>query len=135
MKIDMDQFKNQLQEWGVRLTDAQAEQFQKYADLLLERNKVMNLTAITDEEGIRVKHFLDSLAIYEALSRPSDGLFELLYPADYEEEETGVLSFTPALCAAMQVALCLRFLCGRPLSPGRLYSFDLLGMDLRTLRL
>ena len=69
---DMDRLKKQLEEWNISLTDTQAEQFRKYAELLLERNKVMNLTAITDEEGVRVRHFLDSLAVYEALSRPPD---------------------------------------------------------------
>lgn len=38
------------------------ENFIKYKDLLLEWNKKINLTAITDDEGIAVKHFLDSIS-------------------------------------------------------------------------
>ena len=37
------------------------EQFEKYKDLLLEWNKVMNLTAITEEDEVILKHFVDSL--------------------------------------------------------------------------
>ena len=37
--------------------------FRKYAEMLKEKNKVMNLTAITDDEGIAMKHFIDSLTI------------------------------------------------------------------------
>ena len=50
-------------EIGVKVSPAQAEQFQIYLDLLLERNTVMNLTAITDPEEAVIKHFVDSLSI------------------------------------------------------------------------
>ena len=46
---------------NLELSDYQAEQFIKYKDILLEYNKVMNLTAITEEEDVYVKHFLDSV--------------------------------------------------------------------------
>ena len=70
-----------------------------------------------------------------ALSLPGEPLPELIYPEGYAPESRGVLSFTPALCAAMQAALCARYLCGREVESGRLYSFDLLEMELRDLRL
>lgn len=54
-------------EIGVKVSPAQAEQFQIYLDLLLERNIVMNLTAITDPEEAVVKHFVDSLTLLKAL--------------------------------------------------------------------
>ncbi|MBI3760934.1 MAG: 16S rRNA (guanine(527)-N(7))-methyltransferase RsmG [Chloroflexi bacterium] len=44
------------------LTSAQLAAFQAYADELVEWNAKFNLTAITDPEGIQIKHFLDSLA-------------------------------------------------------------------------
>ena len=50
-------------EISVKVSPAQAEQFQIYLDLLLERNTVMNLTAITDPEEAVIKHFVDSLSI------------------------------------------------------------------------
>lgn len=70
-----------------------------------------------------------------ALSMPFDALPALLYGADYAAEDKSVLAFTPALGAAMQAALCVRFLCGRPVEPGRLYSFDLSTMDFGSVRL
>ncbi len=70
-----------------------------------------------------------------ALSLPGDGFLDKLYPAEYEQDEKSVLPFTCALGAAMQTALCARALCGRPVEPGLLYSFDLERMDLRQIRL
>lgn len=46
---------------GLEITPQQTEQLVKYAHLLQEWNEKMNLTAITDDEGIAVKHFLDSM--------------------------------------------------------------------------
>ena len=52
-----DKFKNFV---GIVLTDEQCHNFFVYMNLLTEKNKVMNLTAITDPEEIVVRHFLDS---------------------------------------------------------------------------
>ena len=46
---------------GIELDDAQLERLEKYSTLLVEKNKVVNLTAITDDEGVTVKHFFDSI--------------------------------------------------------------------------
>ncbi len=46
---------------GIGISDGQLEQLEKYGRLLQEWNEKINLTAITDDEGIAVKHFLDSL--------------------------------------------------------------------------
>jgi len=54
-------------EIGVKVSPAQADQFQIYLDLLLERNEVMNLTAITDPHEAVVKHFVDSLTLLKAV--------------------------------------------------------------------
>lgn len=40
------------------------EQFKKFKNYLIEQNKLFNLTAITDEKEIEIKHFIDSLAAY-----------------------------------------------------------------------
>ncbi len=47
----------------IELTREQAEQFVKYYEMLIEKNRVMNLTAITDYDEVIVKHFIDSLSI------------------------------------------------------------------------
>lgn len=46
---------------GIQLDEEKTQQFLKYAQLLREWNEKINLTAITDDEGIATKHFLDSI--------------------------------------------------------------------------
>ena len=50
---------------GFDFTPLQLQQFDKYFELLIETNKVMNLTAITEPEEVVVKHFIDSLLAYD----------------------------------------------------------------------
>ncbi len=52
---------------GVNLSQRQLEQFERYYELLVMWNEKMNLTAITEQEEVAVKHFLDSLAGWKAL--------------------------------------------------------------------
>ncbi|WP_294406248.1 16S rRNA (guanine(527)-N(7))-methyltransferase RsmG [uncultured Ruminococcus sp.] len=47
--------------YGIELTDEQYSRLAVYSDLLVEWNEKINLTAITDSEGITVKHFFDSI--------------------------------------------------------------------------
>ena len=56
-----------LSQLNIQFTDKQIEQFMKYYDLLIEKNKVMNLTAITDLNEVMTKHFLDSVLISNVL--------------------------------------------------------------------
>lgn len=51
---------------GISLTDEQIQRFEKLSKLLVEQNKTMNLTAITDPDGIAVKHFADSISVLTA---------------------------------------------------------------------
>ena len=46
-----------LEEKGIVLSEKQIEQFEKYYEILVEWNEKMNLTAITDREGVYLKHF------------------------------------------------------------------------------
>ena len=48
---------------GIPLTEAQAEQFCQFGTALIEQNKVMNLTAITEPEAVAQLHFADCLAL------------------------------------------------------------------------
>lgn len=52
-------------EAGLSFSEKQLEQFSLYFDLLIETNKVMNLTAITEPEEVAVKHIIDSLLAYD----------------------------------------------------------------------
>ncbi len=54
---------NGAKEIEVPLTAEEINSFRKYAEMLRERNKVMNLTNITDDEGIAMRHFVDSLTL------------------------------------------------------------------------
>ena len=48
---------------NIELSEEQLEQYQVFYEMLIETNKVMNLTAITEKKEVIVKHFLDSIAI------------------------------------------------------------------------
>lgn len=52
---------------GISLTKEQVEQFLIYYEYLIEKNKVMNLTGITEYEEVVRKHFVDSLSIVKVL--------------------------------------------------------------------
>lgn len=73
-------------EIGIKVSPAQAEQFQIYLDLLLERNTVMNLTAITDPEEAVIKHFVDSLTLLDSLNKRLVFLREVCGAIDIEAE-------------------------------------------------
>lgn len=60
-------FEEKLNNLGITLTDVQKQQFRKFYELLVERNKVMNLTGITEYEEVNEKHFVDSLSIIKAI--------------------------------------------------------------------
>ena len=54
-------------EAGLSFTAQQLEQFSAYYELLVETNKVMNLTAITEYDEVVDKHFIDSLSLIQAI--------------------------------------------------------------------
>lgn len=57
-----------LSEFSIELSKLQLHQFYQYFELLVEWNKVMNLTAITEMEDVVTKHFVDSLSLVKVLS-------------------------------------------------------------------
>ena len=59
--IDLTRAQSLFSEHQISLSLSQLEQLDRYAQLLVEWNQKMNLTAITDPEGILIKHFLDSI--------------------------------------------------------------------------
>ena len=63
MEYNLDQFKKGLSDLNINLTEKQIKQFLKYYEILVETNKVMNLTAITEFDEVIEKHFLDSLSL------------------------------------------------------------------------
>jgi len=61
-------FENKLNALGIVLTETQKQQFDKFYELLVEWNKVMNLTGITDYEEVNEKHFVDSVSLVKAIN-------------------------------------------------------------------
>lgn len=63
MTYKFDTFLEELEKLSVQLTEEQLKQFRLYYELLVEKNKVMNLTGITEWNEVLEKHFLDSISL------------------------------------------------------------------------
>lgn len=57
-------------ELGIKLTDVQLGQFERFTELLIEWNAKFNLTRITDPFEITVKHYLDSISLFTVTGVP-----------------------------------------------------------------
>ena len=62
MRNKYSQMLEDLKSFNVELSDKQLEQFDKYYELLIKWNEVMNLTAITDFDDVCKLHFVDSIS-------------------------------------------------------------------------
>lgn len=71
-----DTFENQIlsetEQMGINLSRQQREQFFLYYEMLVKKNKVMNLTAITEERDVVTKHFSDSLSVVKVFGGVED---------------------------------------------------------------
>ena len=91
------------------------------------------LAAACDDAGIPyVYGAISGWVAQAAVSMPGDALLEILFPEEVEIQDKSVLSFTPALCAALQVSLCVKQLVGRAVETGTVYYFDLLNLEFET---
>lgn len=68
----MENLKRKASELGILLTEKQLDQFRKYYEMLIEKNKVMNLTAITEWDEVIDKHFIDSISLIKACDLSGD---------------------------------------------------------------
>lgn len=68
--ISLDLLKEKAAEYGVELDERALKRFDIYARLLVEWNEKINLTAITEPDGIVIKHFVDSLTVFSAVDIP-----------------------------------------------------------------
>jgi 16S rRNA (guanine527-N7)-methyltransferase len=66
--MNKDRFIKEVENIGIEITDRKLEQLEKYYELLVEYNKVMNLTGITEKEEVYLKHFYDSLTISKIIN-------------------------------------------------------------------
>lgn len=65
--MDLSVLEKGCRELGIELSEKQKNQFVQYYELLVEWNKVMNLTGITQWEEVQMKHFVDSLSIMKGM--------------------------------------------------------------------
>lgn len=72
MKYDFTKFRNSMNSIGIELTNSQLNAFETYYDMLIDRNKVMNLTAITEFDEVMDKHFLDSIYLFRSIELKAD---------------------------------------------------------------
>lgn len=73
--MDFEEFKKEmninLKEIDLELTEKQLQNFCNFMNLLIEKNKVMNLTGITEPKEVILKHFIDSLTILKYIDKNS----------------------------------------------------------------
>lgn len=76
--MDFEEFKKEmkinLKEIDLELTEKQLQNFYNFMNLLIEKNKVMNLTGITEPKEVILKHFIDSLTILKYIDKNSTAI-------------------------------------------------------------
>jgi len=76
--MNKDRFIEEVTNLGIEITDKKLAQLERYYELLIEYNKVMNLTGITEQEEVYLKHFYDSLTISKIIDlNKQDNLCDL----------------------------------------------------------
>lgn len=66
--MNIEKFLKELKILDIELTNKQLEQLEQYYNLLIEYNKVMNLTGITKKEEVYLKHYYDSLTLNKTIN-------------------------------------------------------------------
>ena len=66
-----DRLNQELNQFSIKIEDSQIIKFYEYYEILVEWNKVMNLTAITEQNEVITKHFVDSLALIKSVEEIS----------------------------------------------------------------
>ena len=65
--MNQSRFIEELQKLNIEITDKQLKDLETYYEMLIEYNKKMNLTGITEKEQVYLKHFYDSLTIMKII--------------------------------------------------------------------
>lgn len=120
------------------LTEANAPELPAGCDIVMDAlDNIQSrkiLSAACKEAGIPyIYGAIQGWVAQAAISMPEDHLIDTLYPEEIEIPDKSVLSFTPALCASMQTALCVKWLVGRSVETGTVYYFDLLSQEFETI--
>ena len=72
-----DEFKNALKEFDINITQVMLEQLDTYYKMLIEYNRHTNLTRITDEKEVYLKHFFDSLMLVKTINLDNQALLDV----------------------------------------------------------
>lgn len=72
MNYNVEYFLYELGKLNISLSEMQINQFIRFYEMLIEKNKVMNLTAITEFDEVIDKHFLDSLNLFRLIDLNSE---------------------------------------------------------------
>ncbi len=65
--MNKEEFIKEVEKLNITLTNKMLEKLEQYYNLLIEKNKVMNLTSITNKEEVYLKHFYDSLTLIKVI--------------------------------------------------------------------
>lgn len=66
--MNIKEFIEELEKINIKLDQNQLKQLEKYYEMLVEYNKIMNLTGITEHDQVFLKHFYDSLTIAKIIN-------------------------------------------------------------------
>ena len=124
----------------VYLTEENAAQLVADCDIVMDAldnisSRKILAAACAEAEIPYVYGAISGWVAQAAVSMPGDMLMEILFPEEVEIRDKSVLCFTPALCASLQVSLCVKLLTGRPVEAGTVYHFDLLNLELESIPL
>ena len=73
----VDEFRTELEKLNIILDKEKLDKLEKYYELLIEYNKVMNLTGITEKKEVYLKHFYDSLTISKVVNLNNQSLCDI----------------------------------------------------------
>ena len=66
VKMNKEEFIREVEKLSINITEDKLNKLNRYYELLVEWNKKINLTAITEESEVYLKHFYDSLTLIKA---------------------------------------------------------------------
>ena len=75
--MNREEFLTAVKELGICITDKQLEQLNEYYKALVEWNKKINLTSITEEKDVYLKHFCDSLTLTKIINITNQSICDL----------------------------------------------------------
>ena len=70
--MNISSFVKELNRINIYPTDKQIQQLEMFYELIIQYNKVMNLTGITEKEAVYLKHFYDSLTLVKVIDLNKD---------------------------------------------------------------